>query len=161
MSRGSRFVAFDWNATQCGLRPFVPSTDGLELSPFAWAPSLATLTRSMAPPMPERWRTKTSSAPFESRPTRLVAALVKAYSDAVRPSWLNAPPVLGPLALRLMRAVTRVPLTSACETAAAAALHAQAAAAAIAKNFRVLLLRAAPPAVHGCTDHPFFLTPTG
>src|SRR5436305_731243 len=53
----------------------------------------------MAPPMPERWRTKTSSAPFESPPTRFVAALVKAYSDAARPSWLDAPPVLGRTAL--------------------------------------------------------------
>src|ERR687887_785068 len=115
-SRRSRLVAVDWKTTQWGEWVVSPSTDGLVLSPFASSRPLATLTRDSDPPRPARCRTNTSERPLVSRRTRLLAALEKAKYVTRRLSWLKAPPVLGPFALRLTTAVARVPLTSPCAT---------------------------------------------
>src|SRR5438067_2192273 len=117
-SRASRFVALDWNTTQCGEWAASPSTDGLAESPFDSAPCGPTLIRDSDPPSPERCSTKMSEWPLPSPRTRLFAELEKAKYVTRRLSWLNEPPLLGPLALRLTTAVARVPLTSACATTA-------------------------------------------
>src|ERR671934_65866 len=108
-SRGSRLVAVDWKTTQWGECVVSPSTDGLVLSPFASSPPLATLTRDSDPPRPERCRTNTSERPLVSRRTRFLAALEKAKYVTRRLSWLKAPPVLGPFALRLTTAAGCAP----------------------------------------------------
>src|SRR4051812_47250746 len=90
-SREFRFVAVDWNATQCGECAVSPSTEGLELSPLASPPPVATLTRDSEPPSPDRCRTKTSERPFVSCRTKLLATLENAKYCTRRPSWLKAP----------------------------------------------------------------------
>src|SRR5207249_4297465 len=78
-SSGTRFVASDQNATN---RPSPPIA-GPPLAPFASAPALSTLMRSVVPVT--RSRTKTSEASLPSSGTRLVALDVNA---TYRPSAL-------------------------------------------------------------------------
>ena len=82
-SPAARFVACDWNATQCGELETEPSTDGLNESLSACLPLLDTLTRSREPeprgsvsllrPVGRDHR-KMSRLPFESPPTRFDAS---------------------------------------------------------------------------------------
>src|SRR5438045_671417 len=49
VSLGLKFVARDWNATQCGTVRIDPSSDGLIESPLPWRWSLLTLMRLIEP----------------------------------------------------------------------------------------------------------------
>src|SRR4051812_1097512 len=106
-SPAARFVAVDWNATQCGLVGIEPSSDGLVESPLACLPLELIETRCSEPPSRSRIRpsvprgrcqTKTSLRPLVSPATRFVALEWNAAMRVLRLSPETVAPPESPLA---------------------------------------------------------------